>query len=580
MPAANSRLPIHSPRFSADLPVTARLGRQGTKHGKVHRLLARAAEVSVAKPTQRPVVQGELPRSPLEQLQEALAKSVPRKRSFALEGNYGPIQNEVYAQGLQTAEGTLPKEMNGMYIRNGPNPLFEPYSAYHWFEGDGMVHAVRIKDGCANYCNTYIDTFKIDLERRAGRPIWAKFADQEGLVGLGITMLELLKIQVGVLDMSQGNGTANTNLVYHAGKLMALHEGDLPYQLHVSPEGAVSTVKRMDLGETWRQPTDNFTAHPKLDAKTGNLHFFSYHVMTPQLKLGTLDPQGRLSYSLKVDLPSPAMIHDMAITQSSKIIFHFPLSFDPAAMITENSLPIVFRPSQASRIGLVPHKASSQNQIQWFELPSFMSFHIVNAWEDGPDGRYVTIYLLAMKRIDMNASEFRDEYASRMHEVTLDRKTGSAHMRKVSSVVGDFPVTHPLMQGQRTQFAWTAISDTTDKAGRTMGVAKFDLSSRAQQANNDACCAQIHFPAGHHGGEAVFVPRNANDPSAQCDGEDDGFLVCYVHHEAESTTYMMVYDAKTMSNMPVAKVKLPQRVPYGFHGTFLNDSQLMGLQAA
>eukprot|EP00967_Tisochrysis_lutea_P127117 scaffold215805_cov17-Tisochrysis_lutea.AAC.3 len=84
MPAANSRLPIHSPRFSADLPVTARLGRQGTKHGKVHRLLARAAEVSVAKPTQRPVVQGELPRSPLEQLQEALAKSVPRKRSFAL----------------------------------------------------------------------------------------------------------------------------------------------------------------------------------------------------------------------------------------------------------------------------------------------------------------------------------------------------------------------------------------------------------------------------------------------------------------------------------------------------------------
>ncbi|KAF5837122.1 carotenoid cleavage dioxygenase [Dunaliella salina] len=567
MKAAHSVLSTHS------RPVTPVDGlfRQ-RQHKSSDRVLARVAEMpltSIPTRTPKPLDQAEIPRSPFEDIQEALARSTPRKRNVVLEGNYGPVRNEMFVPGLQIVEGALPREMNGVYIRNGPDPLYDPISAHHWFEGDGMVHAVRIKDGSANYCNSYVDTFKIDLERRAGRPIWAKFADQEGMLGLGITMLELLKIQTGVLDMSHGNGTANTNLVHHAGKLMALHEGDLPYQLYVSPEGVVRTVKRMDLGEAWRQPTDNFTAHPKLDSKTGSLHFFSYHVMTPQIKLGALDPQGRLSYSLKVDLPQPAMIHDMAITKSSKIIFHFPLSFDPAAMITQNSLPLVFRDNLTSRIGLVPHNATSQN---------FMSFHVVNAWEDGPDGRYVTIYLLAMKRIDMDASEFRDEYASKMHKITLDRKTGSAHMRKVTSIVGDFPVTNPQMQGQKTRFAWTNISATSgNRAGQTIGVAKFDLS---RDVHSDACCAEIHFPAGHCGGEAVMVPRNANDPSAQLDGEDDGFLVCYVHHETQNTSYMMVYDAKTMSNTPVAKVKMPQRVPYGFHGTFLNDSQLMGLQAA
>ncbi|KAF5827972.1 carotenoid oxygenase [Dunaliella salina] len=577
--ASSAQVPIHSTRLSATAPQPSVVRqRQCVKTRS-------AAEISLTTPsrTPKPLEQAELPLSPFEQLQEALARISPKPgkgtENPVLQGNLAPIRNEMYVQGLPVVEGVLPREINGMYMRNGPNPLHMPYASHHIFEGDGMVHAVRIKDGCANYCNTYVDTYKIDLERKAGRPIWGKFADMEGPIGVGIALLELVKIQTGLLDMSKGNGTANTNLEYHAGKLMALHEGDMPYQLYVTPEGVVRTVRRMDLGESWRDPTDHFTAHPKYDGATGNMHFFSYDVMTPQIKLGTLDPHGRLSYSLKVDLPGAAMIHDMAITPNFKVIFHFPLVFDPAALITENSLPLVFRENQPSRIGLVPHKATSQDEIQWFELPSFMTFHVANAWEEGPDGRYVEIYLLALRRLDMNAVEFKEDYLSIMHKVTLDRKTGSAHMRKLSSVAGDFPVTHPMMQGQRTRFAWTTITDPKDKLARNVGIAKFDMSSRAQQANNDACCAQIRYPAGCYGGESSYVPRNTNNPAAELNGEDDGFLVVYMHAEAESTTYMMVYDAQTMSNTPVAKVKLPQRVPYGFHGTYINNSQLMSLQA-
>jgi hypothetical protein len=62
-----------------------------------------------------------------------------------------------------------------------------------------------------------------------------QFGDQEGVRGVFVAMLELLKQRVGIIKgaavTQQGNGTANTSLVYHAGRLLALHEGDLPYQV-------------------------------------------------------------------------------------------------------------------------------------------------------------------------------------------------------------------------------------------------------------------------------------------------------------------------------------------------------------
>ncbi|KAF5841759.1 carotenoid oxygenase [Dunaliella salina] len=441
-----------------------------------------------------------------------------------------------------------------------------------------MVHAVRINNGTANYCNAFVKTNRLEQQKLFGRPTWSKLADYKGMAGVGIVLLEGVKMQMGLVDISAGVGHANTSVAYHAGRLLALHEGDMPYQLHISPEGRVSTLKRLNLGRRWNAPTDNFTAHPKLDSKTGDLHFLSTFIMTPQLKLGTLDSCGNLSYDFQVDMPQNSLVHDMAITQSSKIIFNFPMRFDLAVMVTQNSLPLVFKDEQASHIGLAPHTATSQDQIQWFSLPSFMSFHCVNAWEEGPRGHIVRMYLIAMKRMDMSASNLSDDYNMHMHEVTLDRMKGTANMRKVTSIIGDNPVIHPLLQGQRTKHAWTTIFRPGDVMGVSVGIAKYELTSRAMAANQDACVAQIFYPPGHLGGEANFVPRNVNNPSMACDGEDDGFLMCYVHHAEANTSYLMVFDAKTMSDTPVAKVKLPQRVPYGFHGLFLNQEQLMNMK--
>eukprot|EP00879_Flechtneria_rotunda_P007143 GHRR01007496.1.p1 GENE.GHRR01007496.1~~GHRR01007496.1.p1 ORF type:complete len:469 (+),score=130.83 GHRR01007496.1:762-2168(+) len=454
-----------------------------------------------------------------------------------------------------------------MYMRNGSNPYYEPYASFHWFEGDGMVHATRIKDSHASYCNHFVRTHKLQEEQRAGFPIYAKFGDQEGLRGVFVAMLELLKQKTGILKgvpvPECGNGTANTSLVYHAGRLLALHEGDLPYQLKMLCEGVVSTVGRMAVGD-WKIP---FTAHPKLDKTTGNLHFIGYNIdKQPYLQYGVLSPNGSLLKAFPINVSFPSMFHDFAITEHYAVFMHMPLVFDPKAMIQHNTLPIIYRPELPSRIGLLPLTATSGDEITWYELPSFYVFHIANAWEEGG---VVKMYACQSDKVDLNAASFSEDMGSRMTEYVIDPKLGTAQRRRISEVIGDFPIVNPFMYGKPTRYAYTAITDTQDPAAQVKGVAKFDLNTPAAQ--KEAAVATIEYE-GARGGEAYFVPRYQD--AQKCDGEDDGFLMVYVHEDATVTSYLNVYDAKTMNPEPLAQVKLPQRVPHGFHSTWVWADQI------
>ena len=132
-----------------------------------------------------------------------------------LRGNYAPLLIEGEAFDLPI-EGELPRELHGTLYRNGPNPQFAPRGRYHWFDGDGMIHAFRLRDGRASYRNRWVRTARFAHERAAG----------EALFG-------------GIADLASGDlrvaGTppnaANTNIVWHAGRLLALWEGGPPHAL-------------------------------------------------------------------------------------------------------------------------------------------------------------------------------------------------------------------------------------------------------------------------------------------------------------------------------------------------------------
>uniref|UniRef100_A0A383WM42 carotenoid 9,10-dioxygenase n=1 Tax=Tetradesmus obliquus TaxID=3088 RepID=A0A383WM42_TETOB len=260
------------------------------------------------------------------------------------------------------------------------------------------------------------------------------------------------------------------------------------------------------------------------------------------------------------------MVFDFVITEHYAVFMHMPLVFDPKAMIEHNTLPVIFKPEMPSRIGLLPLTARSGDEVVWYELPSFYVFHIANAWEEAGKVKMVACQA---ERVDLNAMKFNEDMASRMTEYIIDPAKGTAQLRRISSVVGDFPLVHPAMYGKPTRYAYTAITDTKDDAAQVKGIAKFDLATPPSQ--KEAAIATIEWDSAR-GGEAFFVPRS-QDP-AQCNGEDDGFLLVYVYEAQADASFLHVYNAQTMDSTPLAVVKLPQRVPHGFHTYWMSGEQI------
>lgn len=128
-----------------------------------------------------------------------------------LSGNFAPVSREITADSL-TVVGEIPANLTGMFLRNGPNPQFSPKGQYHWFDGDGMIHGVEIKDGIASYRNRYVQTRGYQLEKEANKPLWT-----------GLLEPPQMDNPYGV-----SKNPANTALVYHSGRLLALWEGVNP----------------------------------------------------------------------------------------------------------------------------------------------------------------------------------------------------------------------------------------------------------------------------------------------------------------------------------------------------------------
>src|SRR4030095_3990051 len=185
-----------------------------------------------------------------------------------LKGNFAPVAEEVTVADLKVI-GKLPLDLNGMFIRNGPNPQFPSIKNYHWFEGDGMLHGVRIRDGAASYRNRYIRTRGWQEENACGKSLHGSFLDPLNIPTVlrtswnALTRRDLMK------------NTANTALVYHDGRLLALWEAGEPHEIEV-PE--LATVGAYRYGGNLKH---QFTAHPKVDPDTGEMLFFGYDPFKP-----------------------------------------------------------------------------------------------------------------------------------------------------------------------------------------------------------------------------------------------------------------------------------------------------------
>jgi carotenoid cleavage dioxygenase len=436
-----------------------------------------------------------------------------------LRGNGRPVSQEQTLTDL-TVTGSIPEELDGRYVRNGANPLSG--TSDHPFFGDGMLHGVRLRDGQAQwYRNRYVQT-----------PF-------------------ITNPSVDILDpsvmMDMRFSKANTHVVGHAGKILALEEGHFPYVV----DGDLNTIGATDFGGAL---TGSFTAHPKICPVTGELLAFGYSALEPYLRYLRVSAEGALVQTENITVGGPTMMHDFNITENYVIFMDLPAVFN-MELAMSGDMPIRWDDSYPARLGVMP-RTGTDAEVKWYDINPCYVFHPMNSYEDGDN---IVLDVARFSHIWRDSA--MDFPAPDLWRWTIDTKTGKVKEEQVDDRSAEFPRVADSVVGLKHRYGYMmgmSEGGFNDDPSKTSGaILKYDRQTGER--------TDIDLGRGCTGGEPVFVP------SANPKSEDDGYLMTYVHDASTDTSSMVIMDAASMDNTPVASVALP-RVPSGFHGSWIPAS--------
>lgn len=501
-------------------------------------------------------------------VEESIVRKMEKKQKLnrmvdpavQLEGNFAPVPECPVQHGVEVV-GTIPSSIEGVYVRNGGNPLFPPTSGHHFFDGDGMIHAVTLAAGNrASYACRFTRTNRLVGEAALGKPVFPKpIGELHGHVGLARLALFQARSLIGLVNAARGIGVANVALVYFNGRLLAMSEDDLPYNVRITPDGDLQTIGRYDFDG---QLKDSMIAHPKIDPITGDLYTLSYNVLSkPHLKFFKFDTWGNKSREVAISLQQPTMIHDFAMTESHVIIPDHQVIFKLSEMIRDGS-PVIYNPNKVSRFGVMPKDATHESMIQWIDVPNCFCYHMGNAWEEYNENgdKIIVVINSCITPADSLYLGGDEPLRSELSEVRLNLKTGGSTRRVIVSGINlEAGQVNKQLLGKKTRYIYLAIAEPWPKCS---GIAKVDLAT--------GNVTKYLYGDQKFGGEPCFVPRKVGDEDE--DEEDEGFLMSFVRDEERETSEFVILKASTMEQ--VALVKIPTRVPYGFHGTFVSSQDL------
>ena len=460
-------------------------------------------------------------------------ESAPTANPYLL-GQYEPVQDELTVHELQIT-GTVPAALNGMYLRNGPNPQFDPITKYHVFDGDGMIHAVQLDAGRASYRNRFVESKGLLIERREGGALFG------GLSEFRMPPEEL------VAEAGMMKNTANTNIVSHGNKLLALMEAGKPMEMSTE----LATVGEWDFAGKLTGP---MTAHPKEDPETGELLFFGYSPFPPYLRFHQADASGALIRSVDIALPSPVMMHDFAVSRRHVVFFDLPAVFDLDAMLAGGPA-IQWLPENGARIGVLDRQALERG-VRWIEVEPFYVFHFLNASDDGD-----TVVVEGCRSDRLNVSfgddPVGDTVRPALHRWRINPVAGTVTEEALDDRAADFPRINDSFAGLKYRYGYVGHTRSwVDNEVVFNGVTRHDFFDGT---------STTHIYGEHSvSGEAVFSP----DPDRN--EEDGGWLLNFVSNQNSTQSDLVILDAQEMSE--VARVHLPRRVPFGFHGNWVANS--------
>jgi carotenoid cleavage dioxygenase len=467
-----------------------------------------------------------------------------QEKNTYLSGNFAPALEEVN-EACNSVTGEFPLDLTGHYLRVGPNPQFEPLdeAKYHWFDGDGMIHHLDISNGRAEYKNRWIHTKGFNLEREEGKSIWK-----------GFQSLHELEVHHGLMTKN----VANTALVWHAQKLLALWEAGSPHSLSMP---SLETLGEETFNGSW---TGAFTAHPVICPQTDEMVAFAYNVIGDfGVTYGVFDEKAKLIHKADIKLKGkPVMIHDCAITPDYTLIIDMPVTFSlERAMAGEAAF--AWEPDNGARIGVIPRKGNNE-EVKWFDVELGYIFHVINAWQEGDEVILEACRSNCTSIISENAGNdqytLEDEQA-KPHQYRMNLQTGEVSECAIDDVAVEFSRINEAYVGVKNKYAYASRFSPNSNAPRFDALIKFDRKSNTKEI--------YAFDEGVYSGEFVFAAKdNAKE-------EDEGYLLGFVQDEKQQQSEFYIIDAQHFSTGPVAKIRMQHRVPYGFHGVWIPKNKLL-----
>jgi len=436
-----------------------------------------------------------------------------------LNDNFAPVAEEVTTTSLRVT-GTIPRELNGRYLRNGPNPMgpVDP-AKHHWFTGTGMVHGVRLSNGRAQWY----------------RNRWVR----------STAVVETLGEDVAGRELAGAN---NTHVIGHAGRTWALVEAGSP------PVELSNELDTLGVNAFFGTLTEKaFTAHPKVDPDTGDLHAVCYHWpdWKDHIQYVHVGKNGRVVRTVDIPVPGMTMVHDASLTPNYVVVYDLPVTINLEMAMAGSNFPFAWNNDYQPRVGLLP-RAGEAKDIIWVEVRPCYVFHPMNAFEDA-EGRIVIDVCRYQRMFDRDhTGPFGDSLAT-LDRWTIDPKARRVNEQRIDDRTQEFPRFNPSRAAKPYQFGYSVAV----RGNGFPSILKHDLQTGTSTS--------FEFGAGRHGAEPYFVAREG------AKAEDDGYLMTFVYDEASRKSELVVLNAQDLATPPIATVHLPARVPYGFHGSWIPD---------
>ena len=461
--------------------------------------------------------------------------------SIYLSGNYAPLRMECDATDV-IVEGELPRDLRGAFFRTGPNPQYPPLGDYHWFSGDGMIHAFYFEDGEVSYKNRWVRTKKWKLEREAGHSLFSAYNTTPS--------------DPSVKDV-EIDGRANVNILPFGEKLLAFESGHPPIAIDARTL-ATGAPETFDSGLRGAA-----SPHPKIDPETGEMLLFAHNAkgrLSADMSFHIVNANGVVTRSDFFETPYPALVHDFVTTQNYAVFPVMPL-VGSVERARKGESAYAWEPDRGNFIGVLPRNGSI-NDMRWFRGEEGYVYHVLNGYEDG-DTLICDVFEFdeapLFPRADGKQSD-RNRWVPRLFRWRFDLAgdTDTYSREQLDDIPCEFGRFDERRSGLSYRFGYFGVDTLFNyQTGQFNGIGRRDhQKGELTVYEAERGCVME---------EPIYVPKSEDA------NEGDGYVISMMYDPSSNTSSLTMFDAENIGDGPIAKVLMDHRIPFGFHGNWCGN---------